>query len=579
MRMAKSAAIFLVVQGASSLLNNPLAQIRLPTVKLPSVQLPPVPTIPVPSPAKVASQTFQGIPIASAAMVALATISHDVAVAMGPLVAASTLETAFQLVRRAQHFQHQAPPPTPRPAGNLSFSEFWIRVLDATEDIEDWVEDFFWNVESVHELSKLDIEEWIGRNTYGRPLNDLADDDRTEVETMRRALEDRLGFEFHNNGKRSNVEKTDGILRFLNSNNEPEFIAPPAEPVLAKQHPLVLYALLSVRRSRYRVQLQKLGFERKPAEKRSFASWIRKGDSEKAPIVFAHGIGMGLFPYSNFIDELVASVEPSRSLVLLEVPSISTSLAAPDLASGEILAADLRAALDDEGGSHPGCVIVAHSFGSILASFLTRYEPEVVRSVVLVEPACFLLNLAKSTKRVLYQDRDDDKSSWDPILDLVAKDPGNAYALRRCFWWHQAMLLADDLIPCIDAPSTVFLSDQDRIVPSDQIHRYLEPYLGDLPLTIQRFPEGHGRWQFNPDHINRVVAAALDGAKGVDAREDTRSQTTLTPLKRRRALDASISRFRTAIAATPARTKKLFDDLLKVPERSRRRRRGTTSTK
>lgn len=457
---------------------------------------------------RVAALAFRNIPLASAVVVLLSALQStgpvDMPASFDPVVCAAYVESAFQVVRRAQLKVAVSASTLLPPPSDGSQIELWRKILDATEDIEGFVEGWFVDEQtSVDSLSRVEVEDWIGRNTFGKTRDALTSDELRDVAQMRRELEVALG---------RRLSKSTGLPA--------RSMAPVVDPVEARQHPLLMYAVLAVVRRSYRRKLFELGFRRTVTK--HMAYWVRPGTAKgKTALVFAHGIGVGLAPYANLVDRL-ACVDPTRPLVLLELPSISTHLASPPLAGGAILAAEVAAALASINKN--ACVLVAHSFGSTLAAFLAKYRPSVLAGLVLIEPVCFLLNLPKTTKRVFYQ-RD-----ADPVLRLVATDPGNALSLRRSFWWQEGLLLADSLQGLLRAPSAVFLAENDKIVPTADVAKYIARYARPsarrprpLPLKVYCFAQaGHGEWQGNMDHIDRVVAAAHDAARVLDTNKNPR---------------------------------------------------------
>jgi len=446
--------------------------------------------------------TVDNIPTASIGMLSLALVWHDVAMQVEPLVLFAAIEAWWQVARSAQH-KYLVPRLT-RPAPALR-EDFWKRMLDATADPKGFVEGWFQNIDdvdfavSLSHVRRSDVEEWIGLNTFGE---DYPKAYKQKVREMRMELEKKLNYEFPVHGER--------LVKPL---------APFSEPVKAKQHPLLLYLYLGVMRTVHARQLtEELGFESR-AKNTAFGYYLRRGKGSGVPpdlasargngtpIVFVHGIGAGLPPYSGFISELVAKAG-ERPIILLEIPAISMQPNAEPLPGGDVVANELHRLLITEFNS-PACVLVAHSFGSTLCSFLSRYQPETLKGIVLIEPVCFLLNLAKTTRQVLYCNNDD-----DPILNLVVQDPGNSISLRRRFWWHEAQCLADDLIHLnLVASSTIFLAQDDNTVPSADVASYLMA----TPFHVRQFNSAsHGQWQYNLDHISRVVEATLRTAREVD---------------------------------------------------------------
>ena len=453
---------------------------------------------------QLASRAMVDIPRASAALVVLAAAmvatTHHGVPQLEPLVAASSLETGFQAVRRAQYVvKSRARFARPALPANETYSALWRRALDATDDIEAFVEGWFDLLEDCDEcridplerktrtleaLTRGDVEEWIALNTFGARLLALRENEVAEVVSMRCETERALGRSF----RESSAPSSNSDSRYEAS--RVRALAPTVDNLAIRQHPLLLYALLAVQRRRFARELSQMGFVRGAAGALTYwflppasagdGGWgdacttvPRALQETRTPLVFAHGIGVGLPPYAAFVERLARAANVDRRAVfLMELPAISTTLGMSQLPTGATLAQDARLMLAQ--GGFERAVFVAHSFGSAVAAFVSRHEPSALAGVVLVEPVVFLLNLAKSARRVFYHD----PSSVDPALGVIASDPGNSLSLRR-FWWYDGILHVDDLAAALDperSRSAVFLADDDLIVPSADVARYLQPH-------------------------------------------------------------------------------------------------------
>ena len=76
------------------------------------------------------------------------------------------------------------------------------------------------------------------------------------------------------------------------------------------------------------------GFRRRRAEKHMHY-YIREPTdaTDEAPLVFVHGVGMGLATYISFILALVRSVGSVRRILLIELPHVSMKLGREDVPS------------------------------------------------------------------------------------------------------------------------------------------------------------------------------------------------------------------------------------------------------
>lgn len=120
--------------------------------------------------------------------------------------------------------------------------------------------------------------------------------------------------------------------------------------------------------------------------------WIHKplptaAAAHKPPVLFLHGVGFGLVPYLPFIDQLMRSF-PDRCIIVIEFVHVSMRLAAQTTTMDNI-ATSIAVGVLHKHDFKTTCV-VAHSFGSFIASRLTQTYPQVVHSLALLDPVCLM---------------------------------------------------------------------------------------------------------------------------------------------------------------------------------------------
>jgi pimeloyl-ACP methyl ester carboxylesterase len=105
------------------------------------------------------------------------------------------------------------------------------------------------------------------------------------------------------------------------------------------------------------------------------------------PLVFIHGIGIGLIAYHWFL----AGCWPSRATFVVELPHISMQLVTADMTIEETVDAIdhmLRAHQVEQ------ACFMGHSFGSICVTWMIKHRPEMVSSTILLDPvrytSCFI---------------------------------------------------------------------------------------------------------------------------------------------------------------------------------------------
>ena len=182
-------------------------------------------------------------------------------------------------------------------------------------------------------------------------------------------------------------------MKFLPGHN-PEItsIRLTIDPVYAAQRPLVYYAAISLLHALGAVGVGLLGFERQYVLGQTFLFRSAFADSQAprtAPIIFCHGLGIGFLHYLRVLRQLPSSSD----VYLLESPNITMSLGAETQRSIADTQALVRAMLHADG--HSSACLVAHSFGTIVPSWLlTASDPSIsslVESVVLIDPISLLL--------------------------------------------------------------------------------------------------------------------------------------------------------------------------------------------
>ncbi|KAI5358298.1 putative alpha/beta hydrolase-1 [Septoria linicola] len=202
---------------------------------------------------------------------------------------------------------------------------------------------------------------------------------------------------------------------------------------------------------------------------------------DRLPVVFIHGIGIGLYPYVNFLDDLIKHVDGGHEnndhgqigIIALEIMPVSFRITHAAL-SKEDMCKEINTILEHHGFDR--FVLVGHSYGTVGATHVLHdkvLQPKVA-SVLLIDPVCFLLHnpdvAYNFTVRCPKQ-----ANEWQ-LWYFASQDPGVAHTLGRRFFWSQNVLWLDDLLPMMDATGmkvTVSLAGRDLIVDTDAVGRYL----------------------------------------------------------------------------------------------------------
>jgi len=150
---------------------------------------------------------------------------------------------------------------------------------------------------------------------------------------------------------------------------------------------------------------------------------------EDVPIIFCHGIGIGLLFYLPLIDELLKLGHP---IMLPEIPYVCgfrpwqdpNSILTPSEVSFTL------SAMITMNGYSKG-VFIGHSYGSTWVSYMCKYAKNVMAAVVFLDPICFCLHHPCLTKSFVYHRPDPGSVSYMVKTDVIV----NWTVRFSCKWW------------------------------------------------------------------------------------------------------------------------------------------------
>ena len=188
-----------------------------------------------------------------------------------------------------------------------------------------------------------------------------------------------------------------------------------------------------------------------------------RGD-EKPPLIFLHGISYGWILYMDFLSAFL-----DRPIYILDVGTIrigSLSCAHP---SPRAFAGAVKRILGKHG--HTKADVVGHSFGTMLASSVVNYCPEVLGdSLVLIDPVCLLLSLPDVAYNFLYKPP---TSIVDWMLVLGAsRELTVARTLYRDFIWFEGDMVLERIPLHVSVHAVV--AENDDILCAPKIKAYLD---------------------------------------------------------------------------------------------------------
>ncbi|GAW03825.1 hypothetical protein LENED_005577 [Lentinula edodes] len=249
-----------------------------------------------------------------------------------------------------------------------------------------------------------------------------------------------------------------------------------------------------------------------PSATTHFSYWYRPHKSPtRDPIIFIHGIGIGLYPYLPFFQDLITAT-PDQGLLLIELLPISMHISSPpanSLPPVKSLLHGLYTTLDSLGISR--AVLASHSYGTVLAAHVLRAQREEpqprirITSHLLIDPIPFLLHLPSVAFNFLYRPPRA-ANEWQ-LWYFASRDPDIAYVLGRCFFWAENVLWREDLGLDLESGSgsgsglysgsnsnvkfAILLSGKDQIIPAPLVRQYLTREDDVIPIWVSHNRKFH----------------------------------------------------------------------------------------
>lgn len=246
---------------------------------------------------------------------------------------------------------------------------------------------------------------------------------------------------------------------------------------------------------------------RSPAKSLSY--WVRPHTSKtRLPVLFIHGIGIGLDPYVELLSGINASnpADESVGVLVLEILPISSRITHPILRR-EAFIQQITQILDLHG--YDKFVLASHSYGSVFSTYMLTDDDLTSRisATILIDPVTILLHMPDVAFNFTVR-KPRTANEWQ-LWYFASKDPGVAHTLGRHFFWFENCLWRQRINQLVQGGMriTVSLASRDLIVDTKAVARYLfneevpDPDLIDLhghqhmELETQHQEDGLEPWE------------------------------------------------------------------------------------
>lgn len=211
-------------------------------------------------------------------------------------------------------------------------------------------------------------------------------------------------------------------------------------------------------------------------------------------MLFIHGIGVGLYPYTNFLRELAKELANDRDdndevgIIALEIMPVSSRITHSAL-DKDVMTQEILKIIKHHGWTK--FVLVSHSYGSIIATHLLKsvLTTSYVGPAVFIDPISFLLHLPDVTYN--FTARQPVRANEYQIWYFVSKDIGVAHTLARRFSWNENIIWKEDLGLNENNNQggrnvTVVLGGKDLIVDAEAVGQYLMSSSSEGTLTASK---------------------------------------------------------------------------------------------
>lgn len=222
------------------------------------------------------------------------------------------------------------------------------------------------------------------------------------------------------------------------------------------------------------------------------------------PILFVHGIGIGLYPYVNFLAQLNHTNNENETdgdvgIIALEIMPISFRITHAALERDE-MCNEILGILKNHGWEK--VVLVTHSYGSVIATHLLHNAATapLIGPLLLIDPVSFLLHLPDVAYN--FTCRKPKRANEHQLYYFASMDMGVAHTLSRRFFWSENIIWKHELK---GRRVTVVLSGKDLIVDTDTVGRYLAKDENCVTGSAWKERTWHGRgldiiWKDDLDH-------------------------------------------------------------------------------
>lgn len=214
---------------------------------------------------------------------------------------------------------------------------------------------------------------------------------------------------------------------------------------------------------------------------RDISYWYRPHTSKKhPPILYIHGIGIGLFTYTNFFADILHKNQKSDpnnqiGVIAIEIMPISFRITAQTLQREEMVRQITQILrhhgwIDDEHNRQQKFVLAGNSYGTIVANYLLHHSKLLpnIGPVILIDPIAVWVHMGDIAYN--FTAKPPKSASERELHYFACTDMGAAHAVTRRFVWTENVLWKHEMV---GRKFAFVLSGKDIILDAGRCRKHL----------------------------------------------------------------------------------------------------------
>ena len=368
-----------------------------------------------------------------------------------------------------------------------------------------WLEGWFYHEKKLEDMSQIEIRTFLSWAYFNKKLEELNEEEMKEIE--------------------EDVNLKLGTFEFKKENSTQRMLRPNMDKLQDRilHKPLVFYFLSEIVVQRMIVPLaMRLGGFRKSAvrdeEGRTLKYWYRESSStNNTPIVFFHGVGIGVLPYVSLFRDIVNATVEDRLIIAPEFPSVSLTVPI-DIGTNPKETSNLLNKILRE-HKIQRVIFVAHSFGVWPLSWLLKHFSQSsdlsVEKSIIIDPVNVGVHRANLCRAFLYDPPQvtfqSSRSFYKFMLtQTLNRDARVVSTFMRNIRWYESFILEElENIEC--EKMTFFFSERDSYMDAEQDYNDVKRFNSSDVCLDAKLWKGviHGEFLIRDDLCRDVLNEIL----------------------------------------------------------------------